>query len=393
MYLPKHFLQSDQVKIKKLIERNGFATLLSYPKNDRPFINHLPIIFSSTDGEQEILIGHLAKANPQWRHFKENPDCTLIINGEHTYISPRWYKSGRDVPTWNYAVAHLHGKIELIEDFQGQLNILKQLSTYFEKPSIAPWEFQLPSDLLNEKALTSAIISFKFHSEKIETKFKLSQNRSTEDRQGVIAGLTKERSDDMSRAIGEMMMENDLMFESLWVPPTITTNRLILRPIQLTDAESIFNYAKNPNVSRYTLWEPHQSIQDSLNYINDYIFDYYSEGEPEPLGITLKENPQKIIGTVGCFWTSKQDKAMELAYAIGEEYWGKGLVAEASQAVIDYCIKEFSLKRIQARCKVENKPSARVMEKIGMTYEGTLKSSIFHRNRYWDMVYFAKVVE
>lgn len=205
MYLPKYFSENDYEKVKKLIERNGFATVLSFPKNERPFINHLPLIFSSTDGEQEVLIGHMAKANPQWKHFKENPECTIIINGEHTYISPRWYKSGRDVPTWNYAVAHLHGKIELVEDFNGQVDILKQLSTYFEKPSNTPWEFELPSDLLNEKALTGAIISFKFRPEKIEAKFKLSQNRSPEDRQGVIEGLGEERTDDMSAAIREMM--------------------------------------------------------------------------------------------------------------------------------------------------------------------------------------------
>jgi transcriptional regulator len=147
----------------------------------------------------------MAKANPQWKHFKENPECTIIINGEHTYISPRWYQSGRDVPTWNYAVAHLHGKIELVEDFNGQVDILKQLSTCFEKPSNTPWEFELPSDLLNEKALTGAIISFKFRPEKIEAKFKLSQNRSPEDRQGVIEGLGEERTDDMSAVIREMM--------------------------------------------------------------------------------------------------------------------------------------------------------------------------------------------
>lgn len=209
MYLPKHFSQSDYEKVKKLIKRNGFATVLSFPKNERPFINHLPLIFSSTAGEQEILIGHLAKANPQWKHFKENPECTIIINGEHTYISPRWYKSGRDVPTWNYAVAHLHGKIELVEDFNGQVDILKQLSAYFEKPSKTPWEFELPSDLLNEKALTGAIISFKFRPERIEAKFKLSQNRSLEDRQGVIEGLGLERTDEMSTAIQEMMRKNE----------------------------------------------------------------------------------------------------------------------------------------------------------------------------------------
>ncbi|MGZ3782876.1 MAG: GNAT family N-acetyltransferase [Pseudobdellovibrionaceae bacterium] len=189
--------------------------------------------------------------------------------------------------------------------------------------------------------------------------------------------------------------ENDTVIydnSKLWKPPTLETSRLVLRPIELTDAESIFEYAKNPNVCKYTLWEAHQSVEDSLKYIQEYVFGYYSRGVPEPLGITLKEAPQKVIGTVGCFWTSKLSKSMELAYAIGEEYWGQGLVAEASQVLMDYCFKEFSVKRIQARCKTENSASARVMEKVGMTYEGTLKSAIFHRNKFWDMHYYAKVI-
>lgn len=81
------------------------------------------------------------------------------------------------------------------------------------------------------------------------------------------------------------------------------------------------------------------------------------------------------------------------ADAIAEEYWGRRLVAEASQVVIDYCFREFSLNRIQARCKVENKASMRVMEKIGMTYEGTLRSAIFHRDKLWDIHIYAKVIE
>lgn len=176
-----------------------------------------------------------------------------------------------------------------------------------------------------------------------------------------------------------------------WRPPTIETSRLILRPILLTDAGAIFQYAKNPNVSKYTLWEPHESISDSENYIKDYVMDYYAQEVPEPFGIALKEDPAKLIGTVGCFWDSKKAKCMELAYAISEEHWGKGFVVEASNAVVDYCFNEFKLKRIQARCKSENKASARVMEKIGMTYEGTLKSAVFHREKYWDMHYYAKV--
>lgn len=208
--------------------------------------------------------------------------------------------------------------------------------------------------------------------------------------------LLNETNDEVETITFSLKRQDDAVLydnSKTWQPPTLETSRLILRPIELNDAESIFAYAKNPNVCKYTLWETHQSVQDSLSYIKDYIFDYYSKGVPEPFGITLKENPHTVIGTVGCFWTSKQAKAMELAYAIGEENWGKGLVAEASQVVMDYCFKEFSLKRIQARCKVENKASSRVMEKIGMTYEGTLKSAIFHRKKFWDMVYYAKVVE
>ena len=178
-----------------------------------------------------------------------------------------------------------------------------------------------------------------------------------------------------------------------WQPPTLDTPRLILRPILLTDAAAIFQYAKNPNVSNFALWEPHESIADSINYIKDYVFDYYAQGVPEPWGIVSKNDPSKLIGTVGCFWVSKKAKCMELAYAISEEHWGQGLVAEASSAVMDYCFTEFKLKRIQARCKPENKSSARVMEKIGMTYEGTLKAAAFHREKYCDMQYFAKIAE
>lgn len=207
MYLPKSFIPNSDDQVRKLIEQNSFATVLSFPKSSKPFINHLPVIYSSLAGEEKILIGHMAKNNPQWMHFKENPECIIIINGAHTYISPRWYKSDRSVPTWNYTVAHLHGRIELIESFDDQVEILKQLSNHFEKQSQTPWEFKLPSDLLDEKSLCKAIISFKFHTEKIDAKFKLSQNRSQDDKAGVIDGLAMERTDDMSRLVKEMMLE------------------------------------------------------------------------------------------------------------------------------------------------------------------------------------------
>lgn len=191
--------------------------------------------------------------------------------------------------------------------------------------------------------------------------------------------------------INEYFIAKILNEEASWEPPTLKTDRLVLRPLKVTDAEDIYEYAKNPNVSKYTLWEPHQSLIDAKEYVKDYAFKYYSNKTPEPLGISFKNDPDKIIGTVGCFWVSKNAKTMELAYAITEDHWGKGITAEASQAIIDYCFKNYSVKRLQCRCKSENKASARVMEKLGMKYEGTLKAAVFHRDKHWDMLYYSIV--
>lgn len=206
MYLPKHFSVSDQKKIRELIQSHSFVTLLSYPESSLPFINHLPVIFSSEPGESEVLLGHMSKNNPQWKHFKENHFGTMIVHGPHTYVTPKWYKSGRDVPTWNYAVLHLQGEIELLESFADQIKVLKELTSYFEKSNPNPWEFELPEDLLVETALTSAIVSFKFKINKVDAKFKLSQNRSSEDKAGILSGLGT-RTDDMSQALRKMMLE------------------------------------------------------------------------------------------------------------------------------------------------------------------------------------------
>ncbi|MCC7403846.1 MAG: GNAT family N-acetyltransferase [Bdellovibrionales bacterium] len=209
----------------------------------------------------------------------------------------------------------------------------------------------------------------------------------------------KALSKKLRRATGKKIVQKELKTtvaknrrlstQATFTLPQLETERLILRPLRPTDAENIFEYAKNPNVSLFTLWEPHKNVTDSLKFITEYAQPLYKEQVPEPFGIILKSNPKKVIGTVGCFWVSKPSQTMELAYAIDEPFWGKGLVAEASDAILGYCFKNLKVNRIQSRCKAENKASSRVMEKVGMKYEGTLKSAIFHRNRFWDMHYYA----
>ncbi len=169
--------------------------------------------------------------------------------------------------------------------------------------------------------------------------------------------------------------------------PTLETARLSLRSLTVEDAPAIFDYAADPEVSRYTLWEPHKTLNDSINFIQDYAFKRYADGHPEPFGIVLKDQPDIVVGTIGCFWVSPRHRSMELAYAIGQKYWGQGLVVEAGQAVLKHVFAQFDVERIQCRCKIENVASARVMEKLGFQTEGILRSEVFHRNIFWNMHY------
>jgi ribosomal-protein-alanine N-acetyltransferase len=173
----------------------------------------------------------------------------------------------------------------------------------------------------------------------------------------------------------------------------LRTKRLVIRPLCVGDAEAIYEYAKDPEVSKYTLWEPHQSPKDSMKFITEFSLKNYIRGVPEPLGISLKTDPGRIVGTVGCFWISKPQQEMELAYALARPLWGQGLVVEAAREVMDFCFRELAVERIRCRCKVENIASRRVMEKLGMTYEGRHFGEILHRGRRWDMDYFSVLRE
>ena len=163
------------------------------------------------------------------------------------------------------------------------------------------------------------------------------------------------------------------------------TERLILRQIEESDLNDIFSYCKNPNIAKYVTWDAHQSIKDSMKLIT-FAKSSYAQGSPQPLGIILKNDPlQRIIGTVGLIVSSPKNRTFELAYALDESHWGKGLLVEASRAIINYAFNHYALDRIQCRCKSENTQSSRVMEKLGMKYEGTLRSSVFIKDKTWDM--------
>lgn len=168
---------------------------------------------------------------------------------------------------------------------------------------------------------------------------------------------------------------------------TLQTPRLILRKLLITDAEAIFAYASDPQISNYVLWETHTSLQDSYDYINNVAFALDRSGQGINWGIVEKESNQ-LIGTCTLHSTPAHRRA-SLGYAIARDYWGQGIMTEAAKAAIAFGFHVMHLQRIQGYCAVENVGSARVLEKAGMEFEGILRNYVFTKERAWDVKMYA----
>lgn len=175
-----------------------------------------------------------------------------------------------------------------------------------------------------------------------------------------------------------------------WNIPTIETARLILRPMEMSDAPHIFKYASNPNVAAPVTWNPHKTVVDSQNLIS-FAHSCYLQGMLEPMAVCFKNDPTGVIGTVGAFWSSKPNKIIELGAVLDEPYWGQGIIPEALTKLIEVSWTHYDVLRIQGRCKLGNSKSRKMMEKLGMKYEGLLKSSLFCKGESWDMEMFSLI--
>lgn len=173
-----------------------------------------------------------------------------------------------------------------------------------------------------------------------------------------------------------------------WTPPVISSERLILRPIVASDVRAIFEYCSDPEVSKHTTWDAHKTIEDSKRLV-DYAHSNYRKGMSEPYAIAFKSDPINMIGSVGWFWSSKASKSIEIAYALARPHWGKGIITEACRAAINQAIKENDIHRITSRCIAENLASAKVMEKLGMIYEGTQRQAMLVKGKYVDIKLYA----
>jgi transcriptional regulator len=195
IYRPPSFAARDATATEQAIHDYPFATLIT-AREPEPQISHLPLLFHAAPPPNGILIGHMARANPHWRLFGEG-STMAVFQAAHAYVSPSWYyEPEKAVPTWNYAVVHVHGQVELVEDRAATLAILEEMIDRFESGRTAPWRLQLVGRELD--AMVNAIVAFRLAIERVDTKLKLSQNRSAVDRQRVVAALRAEDSPDAS---------------------------------------------------------------------------------------------------------------------------------------------------------------------------------------------------
>ncbi|MDP8227452.1 MAG: GNAT family protein [Candidatus Celaenobacter polaris] len=165
--------------------------------------------------------------------------------------------------------------------------------------------------------------------------------------------------------------------------PILCTKSLILKKMTLKDAEDLFEYASDPEVTKYITWAPHKSIDDSIDFLKS-VLRRYENNEVSEWGIVYKEN-NKFIGTCGyVLWVPVHSLA-EIAFALSGEYWGKGLMTEAVKEVIKYGFEKMNLNRIYARCFMENIGSQKVLEKVGMKFEGILREQMFIKSKFSDM--------
>lgn len=167
---------------------------------------------------------------------------------------------------------------------------------------------------------------------------------------------------------------DDLKFE---------TERLIIRKLRPTDASDMYEYSCRDETCRYLLWDKHPFYSYTAE-LTKHLQREYAQGRYFDLAIELKEN-HKMIGTVGFTQVDEKNFGCEVGYVISPDYWGRGIAAEAVNALLNFAFCQLKMKRVEAKYMVENTASRRVMEKCGMSFEGIQRSKLFVKDKFRDI--------
>ncbi len=199
MYNPKYSRTEDQDLVLELIHSYPLGLLISNSAGKMES-SYLPFHLVHEDNEL-ILIGHMARANPLWKNL--SGEVLVSFQGPDRYISPTWYISEEEVPTWNYAVVQVVGDAELVQNREGIENILQKSSRFFENRNETSWQYKVPDDL--QRVLEKAIVGVKIRVKNLEGKFKLSQNRSRVDFEAVVMKVSEQDAESKDLAMAKWM--------------------------------------------------------------------------------------------------------------------------------------------------------------------------------------------
>ncbi len=198
MYIPPKYRNEDLSEVKDFIRSNSFAILINQ-LNGKPWATHTPLELDKDGDGNDILIGHIARANPQWKAFETNPDVLCIFNGPHSYVSSSWYKE-EEVPTWNYIAVHIYGSLTIMTESE-VLTWLGGLVDHYEKDEKTPLSLKdlSPATLRQVKG----VVGFRIKIKQIQAAYKLSQGRE-EDHARIIHEL-QNKKDPGSQQVSHLM--------------------------------------------------------------------------------------------------------------------------------------------------------------------------------------------
>lgn len=192
MYIPQANKEDRIPVMHKLMEDEPFASLITVGPLG-VVASHIPMVLEQ-NGAMGVLKGHLSRANMQWRDYSPSVEALAIFSGPQHYITPSWYPekqmSGRVVPTWNYAVVHAYGHLRVIEDGEWLMAHLQKLTSIHEAESPVPWKIgDAPAGYIASQI--KGVVGLEMMIERLEGKWKVSQNRPEQDRMGVAKGLAE----------------------------------------------------------------------------------------------------------------------------------------------------------------------------------------------------------
>jgi transcriptional regulator len=193
MYNPSSFAESRPEVLFEFIEANSLGALVTTSPSGELFATHLPWLVDRPTGQHGTLRGHIARANPHHRWARaDGAEALVMFTGHDAYVRPGWYASkaetGRVVPTWNYVAVHAYGMLRFIDDPAILRELVESLTARHERARPTPWQLSdAPDDYVQQQL--RAIVGVELTITRLEGKWKMSQNRSSEDIDGVVHGL------------------------------------------------------------------------------------------------------------------------------------------------------------------------------------------------------------